>query len=242
MNDDLVKIQERIESLYGKNPTSSLGYSGPSLAGVASVDAGLESDPCKSMRWIRDNSDYSVEVFIMLSSKSGEQGVKIFNKSDGSEAACLCVPMGSSNFGNVADQIHHNIKTVIDDTVQFIEDGGSDFSILTASLKDKIGEGNPIGYGGGEVTLMSIGKSPCRALAWMTANSPYEFKSYARLSDEGGYQGFIVSQEDEDDVILESPMPDLDGGDPKNQIYRANRKFIFRGIRIIQEKISEGGW
>jgi hypothetical protein len=124
-------------------------------------------------------------------------------------------------------------------------------ALLKQRMEEKVTDGrtNPIGYGGGDMTGVpmkdaDLMRSPCRALKWMSDNSPFEFETYARLTYEKGYQGLIVRNKLTGEIIetVEVVMGGGEDGNPKNQIYINNRKIIIQALRTIQDKLDEGGW
>jgi len=123
--------------------------------------------------------------------------------------------------------------------------------LLLQRMKEKVADGktNPIGYGGGSMVGVPMAeadlmRSPCRALRWMYDNSPFEFETYVRLTHSQGHQGLIVRSKDTGKVLrtVEVIMGGGEDADPKNQIYRNNRRIIVEALRIIQEKLDAGGW
>ena len=248
MSEELDKIKTKIDNVFGADPPNKLKYDGPSVAGLTPSQAKLKGKPCKAMRWIRDNSNFRVEIYIKLTERRGTQGIRIFNKNTDKLIEDLSVPMGGGDYGSVETQIYENTKTILAEAVKFIHSGGGSLQDFKALLKGKISTGktNPIGYIGGGLEgiegIRGISKSPCKALAWLNTNSPFRFISYARLTDTGGYQGFVVNRPGQEPRIIESPIPNLDRDDPKKQIYRANMKFILKAVKVVARKIQNGGF
>jgi len=124
-----------------------------------------------------------------------------------------------------------------------------DFDELLNRLENKISEGrtNPIGYGGGDLTGMSlleadVMRSPCRALRWLGDNSLYNFETFVTLSDVEGWQG--IRAFNKDGTLHREIKVRMGGGenaDPKNQIYINNRAIIMEAIMMLHEELSLGG-
>lgn len=121
-----------------------------------------------------------------------------------------------------------------------------DFDILLARLESKISEGrsNPIGYGGGDLTGVSLKdadvmRSPCRALRWLCDNSPYDYETFVELSSTEGWQGInIYNKNGTLYRRIEVAMGDAEGSDPKNSIYKNNRAIILETILFISEELG----
>jgi hypothetical protein len=123
------------------------------------------------------------------------------------------------------------------------------FDELQTRLEEKISEGrtNPIGYGGGDLTGMSIieadvMRSPCRALRWLSDNSLFNFETFVTLSSVEGWQGINVYNKD--GTLHRTIKVQMGGGenaDPKNQIYINNRAIILEAIAMLWEELNLGG-
>lgn len=118
---------------------------------------------------------------------------------------------------------------------------------MLANVSD--GQANPIGYGGGNLTGIPMAeadlmRSPCRALRWLSDNSPFNFETFVRLTHSEGFQGLIIRDKVNGNIVrtIEVPMGAGESGDPKNSIYRNNRKIIVQALRTVQDKLDEGGW
>jgi len=118
-----------------------------------------------------------------------------------------------------------------------------DFDVLQSRLENKVSEGrtNPIGYGGGNLTGLSIVdadvmRSPCRALRWAADNSSYNYETFVTLSDVEGWQGIRVFNKD--GTLYREMKVRMGGGensDPKNQIYINNRAILMELIAMVAE-------
>ena len=123
--------------------------------------------------------------------------------------------------------------------------------LLKDRMEEKITDGkrDPIGYGGGSLEGLTLReaevfRSPCRALRWLTDNSPFVFETFVRLTHSEGYQGLIVRNKKTGAILrtVEVRMGGGEDGDPKNAIYINNRKIIREAIKLVQDKLDAGGW
>jgi hypothetical protein len=118
-----------------------------------------------------------------------------------------------------------------------------DFDELQSRLENKVSEGrtNPIGYGGGDLTGLSIieadvMRSPCRALRWAADNSNYNYETFVTLSDVEGWQGInIYNKNGTLHRTIKVKMGGGENADPKNQIYINNRAILMELIGMVQE-------
>jgi hypothetical protein len=115
--DDLEAI---LNSKISEGRTNPIGYGGGDLTGVSVMDAQIGRSPCRALRWLRDNSPYTYQTFVELSDEQGWQGVRIFNKSDGSLVREVKVPMGGGSDSDPMVTIYRNNKAIIAETMAFI--------------------------------------------------------------------------------------------------------------------------
>lgn len=122
------------------------------------------------------------------------------------------------------------------------------FDALQTRLEERVSDGrtNPIGYGGGDLTGVSlldadVMRSPCRALKWMSDNSPYDYETFVRLSSSEGWQGINIFNKDGTLYRkIEVKMGGGENADPKNQIYINNRAIIIEAIAFLNEELGIG--
>lgn len=118
------------------------------------------------------------------------------------------------------------------------------FDDLQAILEQKISEGrtNPIGYGGGSLTGVSlieaeVMRSPCRALRWLEDNSDYVYETFVRLSSSEGWQGINIFNKDGSLFRkIEVPMGGGENADPRQTIYINNRTIILETLAFISSQ------
>ena len=120
-----------------------------------------------------------------------------------------------------------------------------DLDDLQERLENKISEGrtNPIGYGGGDLTGVSLAdadvmRSPCRALRWAADNSIYTYETFVRLSDTQGWQGINVYTKD--GTLYRKIEVQMGGGensDPMKIIYINNRAILMELIQLVAEDL-----
>jgi hypothetical protein len=121
-----------------------------------------------------------------------------------------------------------------------------DLDDLQARLESKISDGrsNPIGYGGGDLTGVSLAdadvmRSPCRALRWAADNSIYTYETFVRLSDTQGWQGINVYTKD--GTLYRKIEVQMGGGindsDPMKIIYINNRAILMELIQMVAEDL-----
>lgn len=124
-----------------------------------------------------------------------------------------------------------------------------DLDQLQIRLENKVSEGrtNPIGYGGGDLTGVSlvaadVMRSPCRMLRWMSDNSPYNYETFVTLSDVEGWQGInIYNKNGTLHRQIKVKMGGGENADPKNQIYINNRAILLESLMFICEELGIGG-
>lgn len=121
-----------------------------------------------------------------------------------------------------------------------------DFDELEARLEEKISEGrtNPIGYGGGDLSGLTLAeadvmRSPCRALRWLRDNSDYKFRTFVELDDDIGWQGIYIYNKSDGSLhrTIRVRMGGGENADPKNQIYINNRRIILETLALLEESL-----
>lgn len=238
-------LTSRIQLKLSSGSANPIKYQGDSLYSLSKETAQVKTSPCVAMRWLRDNSDYWFETFVRLSYSSGFQGISIFNKSDDSLHRKITVQMGGGEDSSPPNQIYINNWAILEETLDVIGQG-LDFDELETRIENRVSNGrtNPIGYGGGDLSGLSIAqadvmRSPCRALRWMSDNTDYEYETFVTLSDIMGRQGLDVFNKSDGSLVTSIVVP-MGGGpnaDPNSRIYINNTKIIVETLRVIEEGV-----
>ncbi len=120
MNFDALQVI--LENKISEGRTNPIGYGGGDLAGIPLIQADIMRSPCRILRWMRDNSDYSYQTFVDLDDTEGWQGIRIFNKSDGSLYREIKVKMGGGENADPKNQIYINNRIILLEALKFICD------------------------------------------------------------------------------------------------------------------------
>jgi hypothetical protein len=118
---DFDELLARLEQKISEGRTNPIGYGGGDLTGLSLIEADVMRSPCRALRWLDDNSAYTFQTFVDLSSVEGWQGIRIYNK-DGSLYREIKVKMGGGENADPMRQIYLNNKTIITEALTFISE------------------------------------------------------------------------------------------------------------------------
>lgn len=121
---DLDDLQEILEDSVSDGEANPIGYGGGDLTGLTVAEADVMRSPCRALRYMADNSDYTFETFVRLSDSAGWQGISVFNKSDGSLAKKIEVRLGGGPDSDPKSLIYRNNRRIILETLKFLEEQG----------------------------------------------------------------------------------------------------------------------
>ena len=77
--------------------------------------------PCRALRWLSDNSLFTFETFVTLSSVEGWQGINVYNK-DGTLHRCIKVQMGGGENADPKNQIYINNRAIILEAITMLQE------------------------------------------------------------------------------------------------------------------------
>ena len=116
---DLDDLQARLESRISEGRTNPIGYAGGDLTGTNVSD--YMRSPCSLLRWASDNSIYTYETFVRLSSTEGWQGINVYNK-DGTLHRKIEVPMGDAEGSDPKNSIYRNNRAILIELISMISE------------------------------------------------------------------------------------------------------------------------
>lgn len=251
-NEEIDEIQDEISQKIVEGLKDPARSENEDLSLKNHIEARVNRSPMRALKWCRDKTNFYFEVYIELTESEGVQGLRVFRKSDDKLMRDLQVPMRSNpKSGKVETIIFHNNKAIIALLVKQIIDKNNNLDDLEAAIIAEIvtGKGNPIGTSATNLSGVApkdcgFMRSPCTIIKWLNDNSPYVFRSFAKLTDTGGSQGLMVYSQETGDLVREVSVP-IGGGlkaNPKKDIYKNNRKILLKAVDRIWNKIQNGGF